>query len=663
KIILTPTTLPELIENVTLDVTVKDVYDLNGNKMQSPKTWIAYVDKNQVKWQDQEFEFNKKAGEALSFTTNIVNSGGAIKQYNIQNLPVWLTANFPSGTISPNSFKTITFTIDPNVNIGNYENEVQLLTDFGYPDGLLIKLKVFSVVPSTWTVNPGNFQNSMSIVGQIRINNVISTNPDDKLAVFVDGVCRGICGLQYYPQIDRYYAFLNVFSNVSQGETLEFKIWNAGEGKIHSDVTPKIQFLTNGQIGTISNPQVFNASDKLTRYIPLATGWNWISFNLNMKDSSDINKLFRGITSGNGDIFRSQTKFADYSVLNGWAGSIANPMVGVKPEISYRLRSSVVDTLAITGVEIDPTTRPIRIDSGWNWLGFVSQRNLSISEAFSSLTATSGDLIKSQNQFALYDVNIGWVGSLTALIPNKGYMYRAGAAGNFAYPKSAMFGKNTIDINTYNSNYFKFDATKFEKNMSAVIDAGVCNNALSNGRLSLGAYSNGELRGVTKVSTLDNGKNIYFLNISSNTDNENISFKLLDELNGKTYELLGDINFNANKLVGSIPSPFALKTSGSFNCNDFNTSLSNGLNVFVYPNPFSSNIVLNIQGINASKVQVQIVDITGKAVDNFEQLTLGNNAINIDWNPSDRGITLKQGAYFIEVLAGDQVVRAKVLKF
>lgn len=663
KIILTPTTLPELIENVTLDVTVKDVYDLNGNKMQSPKTWIAYVDKNQVKWQDQEFEFTKKAGETLTFTTNIVNSGGALKQYNIQNLPAWLSASPASGTISPNSFKTITFTIDPNVNIGSYENEVQLLTDFGYPDGLLVKLKVYSVVPSTWTVNPANFQNSMSIVGQIRINNVISTNPDDKLAVFVDGVCRGICGLQYYPQIDRYYAFLNVYSNASQGETLEFKIWNAGEGKIHSDVTPKIQFLTNGQIGTISSPQIFNASDKLTRYIPLATGWNWISFNLSMKDSSDINKLFRGITSGDGDIFRSQTMFADYSVLNGWAGSIANPMVGVKPEMSYRLRSSVVDTLAISGVEIDPTTRPIRIDSGWNWLGFISQRNLSVAEAFSSLSATSGDLIKSQNQFALYDANIGWVGSLTALTPNKGYMYRAGAGSVFAYPKSAMFGKTAVDLNNYNSNYFKFDATKFEKNMSAVIDAGACNSALSNGRLSLGAYSNGELRGVTKVSTLDNGKNIYFLNISSNSNEEKVTFKLLDEQNGKTYELLGDMNFEPNKLVGSLASPYTLKVSSSFNCNDFTPNLTNGLNVFVYPNPFSSNIVLNIQGIDATKVQIRVFDITGKLVDVFEQSTLGNTAVNIDWNPSDRGVSLKQGAYFIEVLAGDQVVRAKVLKY
>jgi hypothetical protein len=242
-------------------------------------------------------------------------------------------------------------------------------------------------------------------------------------------------------------------------------------------------------------------------------------------------------------------------------------------------------------------------------------------------------------------------------------MYRAGAGSVFAYPKSAMFGKTAVDVNNYNSNYFKFDATKFEKNMSAVIDAGACNSALSNGRLSLGAYSNGELRGVTKVSTLDNGKNLYFLNISSNTNDEKVSFKLLDEQNGKTYELLGDMNFDANKLVGSISSPFNLKVSTTFNCNDFSSNLTNGLNVFVYPNPFSTNIVLNVQGINSPKVQVNVVDITGKAVDNFEQSTLGNTNINIDWNPADRGVSLKQGAYFIEVLAGDQVVRAKVIKY
>lgn len=663
KIILTPTTLPELIENVTLDVTVKDVYDLNGNKMQSPKTWIAYVDKNQVKWQDQEFSFDKKAGQALSFSTNIVNSGGALKTFNIQNLPAWLTASPSSATISPNSFKTITFTIDPNVNIGNYENEVQLLTDFGYPDGLLVKLKVYAEVPSNWAVNSGAFQNSMSIVGQIRINNVISTNADDKLAVFVNNECRGIANLQYYPQIDRYYAFLNVYSNVSQGETLEFKIWNASAGKIHADVIPQIQFVSNGQIGSIASPQIFNATDKLTKLIPIAKGWNWVSFNLAMKDSSDINKLFSGIRMGSGDIFRSLTTFADFTPADGWVGSLANPMSGVKPERSYRLRSTNVDTLVTNGIEIDPTTRPIHLDSGWNWLGFISQRNLSVTEAFSSLNAHNGDMVKSQSQFALYDENIGWVGSLTALIPSKGYMFRSGGSNSFAYPRSAMFGKKGTFENTYSSKYFGVDVTRYENNMSAVVDAGVCNEALNTGRFSLGAYSGSELRGVTTVSKLVNGKNLYFLNISSNNELEKITFRLLDEETGKTYELEGTATFESNKLIGNISTPQVLKNTGSFNCTNYAQSLTNSLNVFVYPNPFNTNVTLNIQGFKSSSLEVKIVDIAGKEVDRFDFNTGGNTTSNIDWNPENRGLSLKQGIYFVEISSASQTVRTKIIKY
>lgn len=662
KIILTPSTLPALIENVTLDITTKEVYDLNGNKMQSPKTWIAYVDKNQVKWQDQEFNFTKKRGLPLTFTSNVVNSGGAIKQFDIQNLPSWLSASPSSGTILPNSYRTITFTVDPNVNIGTYENEVQVLTDFGYPDGLLVKLKVYADMPSNWNVNTSLYSNNMSIVGQIRINNVISTNPDNVLAAFVNGECRGVASLQYFPQIDRYFAFLNVYSNVTQGETLEFKIWNAGEGKIHSDVTPQIQFVTNGQIGSIANPEVFNATDKLTRFIPLAPGWNWISFNLNMRDSNDINKLFSGLHSGNGDLVRNQTLFADYSVLNGWAGSLANPMVGVKPEPSYRLRSTNADTLVINGIEIDPSTRPIRLDSGWNWVGYISQRNLSVTEAFSSLNATSGDLVKSQNQFALYDANIGWVGSLTTMIPNKGYMYKSGSNTIFAYPKSAMYGKTGVADNQYISNYFKFNAAKFEKNMSTIIDAGACNEAIGGGILSLGAYVGNELRGVTKVTTLASGKNLYFLTIASN-NTEEISFKLLDEKSGKTFDLEGNVMFESNKLVGSITQPLTLKVGADFNCNQYTTAIASSASLYAYPNPFGTKVMFSVTGINAPKLKVRVIDVAGKVVDVFDYISSGSGTANIDWTPTDRGVTLNQGIYFVEVSANNQVARTKIIKY
>lgn len=663
KIILTPTTLPALIENVTLDITVRNVFDLNGNRMQSPRTWIAFVDRNQVKWQDSEFDFNKKKGDPLTFTTNIVNSGGELKQFNIQNLPAWLSASPSSGTILPNSIRTIQLSIDPNVNIGQYENDIQLLTDFGFPDGLMIKLKVFAEPPSSWTVNPADFQNTMSIVGQIRVNNVISTNPDDKLAAFVNGQCRGIAGLQYFPQIDRYYAFMNVYSNVASGEQIEFRIWNAGEGKIHADVTPSLQFQTNGLVGSITDPQIFNATDKLSRFIPIRNGWNWISFNLLMKDSNDINKILRPIGSSNGDILRNQTLFADFSDDNGWAGSLANTLIGVKPETSYRLRSTSVDTLEISGVEVDPTLRPISLQTGWNWIGFVSQRNLSVTEALSSLNSSNGDLITSQTQFALYDNRIGWVGSLSTLIPNRGYMYRSATNTTFAYPRSAMFGKKDADANEYSSKYFAPDNTKYENNMNLIVEADVCKDALLDGRLSIGAYSGNELRGASKITAVDNNNILYFLTVTGSS-NEPITFKLLDEQTGKTINLNGTVNFTSNKLEGSLTKPLLLTPEKAITCEDYTSKLVvQQLSLTASPNPYKTDVMFTVKGLQPGEVKVTIYDLAGKLVDEFGYDAEGKTRAEIEWNPANKGLDLNSGFYFVEIINNNQSIRTKLLKY
>jgi hypothetical protein len=661
KIILTPNTLPALIENVTLDITVKDVFDLNGNKMQSPKTWIAYVDKNQVKWQDQEFNFTKKRGEALTFTTTVVNSGGAVKQFTISNLPAWLSASPQSGTITPNSTRTITLTVDPNVNIGSYEQEVQLLTDFGFPDGLLVKLKVYADLPSSWRVDPSKFENAMSVVGQIRINNVISTNPDDKLAAFVDGECRGIATLQYFPQIDRYYAFLTVYSNLPSGEQLEFRIWNAAAGKVHADVQPHLEFQSNELVGSVINPQIFNATDKLSNSIPLAVGWNWISFNLIMTDSNDLNRLLNRIQLTNGDILRDQTLFADYNTEGGWAGSLANPRGGIKPEYSYRLKVNSKDTLTITGVEIDPSTRPILLNAGWNWIGFGSQRNLSVTEAFSSLSSSAGDLVKSQNQFALYDPVIGWVGNLTTLIPGKGYMYKSATNTSFMYPRSAMFGKTKAVPNVYYSDYFSYNPHVYEQNMSVVVDPGICSEAMLSGRLSLGAYVGNELRGVTRVTTMNN-RGLYFITVSANQANEEVQFKLLDELTGNTISMQGQVTFTSNQHLGSLAKPIEIKPIGSFACESFASVVNKDLNLSVFPNPFGKQVALFIQNISSPELTISVYDITGKQVDEFTHLTQNSQNAQVSWEPELRGISIKPGFYFVEVNSGGQLIRAKIIK-
>lgn len=661
KIILTPNTLPALIENVTLDITVKDVLDLNGNKMQSPKTWIAFVDKNQVKWQDHEFNLIKKRNEPLSFSSTIVNSGGSIKSYTISNLPEWLSTTSTSGTINPNSTRTIHFTVDPNVNIGTYEQEIQKITDSGFPEGLLVKLKVYADLPSSWKVEPSSFENAMNIVGQIRINNVISTNPDDKLAAFVDGKCRGIATLQYFPQIDRYYAYLTVYSNVSSGESIEFRIWNAAAGLVHSDVLPSLTFITNGLVGTINNPQIFNATDKLSSSIPLVNGWNWVSFNLMMSDSNDLNKLLHNIVLGNGDLIRDQTKFADYNTTGGWAGSLASPLAGIKPEQSYRLRISNRDTLEISGIEVDPAKRPISLNTGWNWIGFGSQRNLSVTEAFSSLNSTNGDLVKSQSQFALYDPVVGWVGNLTTLMPGKGYMYKSAVNTSFMYPRSAMFGKNQALPNTYQSNFFKYNPHLYEQNMSVVIDAGICKEAALSGRLSLGAYVGNELRGVTRITPTGN-RGLYFITVNANEAGEAIQFKLLDEQTGNAIAMYGEIKFAANEHLGSLIKPFEIKPSANFSCETFATNLEAALALTVFPNPFGNQISLFVQNVNTPILNVVVYDITGKKVDEFSYEALNNSTANIIWEPEQRAVSIKPGFYFVEINSGNQQIRAKIIK-
>jgi hypothetical protein len=198
KIILTPNVSPDWIENVTLDITVQRVYDMHGNIMQSPKTWIAYINKNQVKWQDDQFDFEKTVDSVITFVAPIVNSGGALKVFTIGGLPSWMTANMTSGNIAPNSVQNVTFTIPAGQSVGDYNAGITVTTDFNYDEVLQINLKVKGTTP-TWTVNTAGYQYQMNIFGQLKIDGVISSNSDSKLAAFCNGQVRGVANLQYVP--------------------------------------------------------------------------------------------------------------------------------------------------------------------------------------------------------------------------------------------------------------------------------------------------------------------------------------------------------------------------------------------------------------------------------------------------------------------------------
>lgn len=651
KIIITPTTANEFIENITLDITVKNVKDKNGNTMQSPKTWIAYVDKNQVKWQDDSRTFDKAPGASLSFQATIINSGGATKTFTISNLPNWLKASTTNAVINPNSTYTVSFTVDPNLNIGKYEQDLALTTDFGYADKLLIKLNVNAIAPK-WSVDKGAYTKSMSIIGQVRVNNVISANTDDLLGAFAGNVCRGVGKVQYVEQLDRYLVFMDVYGN-TDNEALEFRIWNSSTGKTHIQVDPSLNFVSNSVIGTVAAPQIFNALDKVTQQVALYPGWNWISFNLLSTDSNNLNQLLGGLKPKTGNEIKNNTQVALFDSINGWTGNLTNLNNGIKPEQSYLLKVAVTDTLEVRGIEANPMNRSINLNTGWNYIGFVSQRNLSTNEALANWEASQNDVIKGQTNFAVYDTMLGWIGSLSALIPNNGYLYKSAKNGSFTYPRSAMFGKKGAENTTLTSAYWNYNPYQFNTNMNIVGKVNACDNLPTKNALLLGAFVNNELRGFAKPQTTNGNELAYFLTISGN-ENEALTFKLLDESTGNVFDLNQNLTYKGNSINGSITSPVLFNNNGP--CVE--SKIANTIDSKVYPVPFTDMLSIEFNLPQANKVNIRLVDISGKEVglvtsDNFNQ---GNNQITY------KAGNIPAGVYILEIESIAKTIRHKVVK-
>jgi hypothetical protein len=661
KIILTTTASPELIENVTLDVTVKNAYDMHGNKMQSPKTWIAYINKNQVKWQDDLFDFEKTVDSVITFTAPIVNTGGALKAFVIDGLPSWMTANVMSGNIAPNSTQNIIFTIPAGESIGEYSADVTVTTDFNYAEVLRVNLKVTGNVP-TWTVNPSNFQYSMNIFGQMQIDNVIATNPENKIAAFNNGVICGVADLQYVPAYDRYEVFLNVYSNTVTGDSIKFNIYDAASGLTFVNVTPSLLFVDNDVLGTITNPITFVANTEISLDIPLNAGWTWVSFPLKTSALRTSNLAMNSITPTTGDVVLSSTAFDQYDLSLGWLGNISQG-AGFFNNQSYKVKTTSVDTLVHVGARINPdsTIATINVVNGWNWIGYVSTKNSAVDEALSNYNAVTGDLIKSQYEFAYYDNLIGWTGSLTHLKPTMGYMLKSSAASSFHYPLSTFIGKmaNTEAVNAPQT-IFPFTPEVYANTMSAIITGNICNEALDQGNVAIGAFDvTNTLRGYTYPikNTITNTYNFY-LTSYSNTDGDVLSLKYFNTTDGSILQTGSVLSFTTDALAGLPSAPFVANVDNSVACQIVNIATSvadqnNAENISVYPNPFSDNLTLNFN--TATSCKIELVDVLGKVVYSSAFKNKKEHTVSLS------GTNVAAGMYYLR-FTGDINNQIKVIK-
>ena len=619
-LVINLTDTPEAIEKTTVNITVKDVVDLNGNLMLSPVTWSAYINQNQLKWSESSVAKEKKAFTAMSFDVDVKNIGGAEKNFTIEGLPSWLKASPMSGTLDPLGKQTITFTVNEGTSVGSYDQVVYVKGENNVAEALPITLKVYDEKPD-WTVDASKYAYSMNLYGKIRINSQFSSDAEDRLAAF-DGAgnCIGVANNQYVEANDMWYVLMTIYNNTNNTNDITFRVWDASSGLVYDAVpNESITFINNTVKGTADSPIIFDTQSGQAQRISLITGWNWVSFNVASSLLSTPATLLKSLTlKGNEQIKdESNSTFAAYNAATStWIGN----NVQFDNKHMFLIQSSSNQTLNVAGTALQGTSNlTLDIAKGWNYISYLPSSSLSVKEAMAGYSVKAGDLIKSQDAFSMYGEKTGWLGNLNYMQPGKGYMLYSSDGGKLVYPDLTAAGTKAITRADGVSDKNVWKELRNETNMSMV--ATVADNLPLQPGDKLLAYANNELCGAAQLSDNPvNGTPLYFITVGGDT-NASVSFALEREgqVIGRTSPLF---DYRSNAVRGSIEQPIIL---------DF----VNNIGISVYPNPFEGELNFDMNVNQGDKINITLYSLTGRLLYNYEATAATSGYWHYRWQCTD----------------------------
>ena len=650
--------MPQLEKNI-IEITVEGVEDKFGNRMASPVTWTAYVHRNQVRWEDERRSFTKELYKQMEFVSSIKNTGGQQVGFSIANLPPWLTVNPSSGVINPESSIEITFTVNPALNIGDYNEDIILHTENGFDEKLPLTVRVFKTPPD-WKVDPAKFEYSMNIVGRVKIEGVLSTDIFDKVAVFVNDSIRGVANVRYMKEFDSYLVFLTVYGNINKDQVV-FRIWDASVGQILDEIIPDtIKFENEKILGSTREPVIFEAIGLYRQYISVAEGWNWLSFNKLARNQDNLNSFFSSLEPSQNDQIKTHGGgFNNFDLTHGWViGSIDS----IDNKRMYQMKISKNDTIVYSGMEIIPEDNPISLSVGWNHIGYLPDLAMDVNDALRLYPALEGEVIKSQFTFAMFDDRVGWLGNLDIMQPNLGYKFLVQNTGSFTYPNSTVFKGAKIPVYSSPPSGWGNNLYQYEGNMSVIARLDVSKNpeVTVNDQMVLGAFINDECHGFTSpINNSGIGYDPFFLNVSNSENGQWTKFRLFDGMTGNLYSIEETKPFGLNVVYGTIHNPLNLTlksvktSSGMFGSESF---------MRCYPNPFNDQINIEFSS-SSGKVSIDVVNATGSLIRRIYDDYPTNGSNIIIWNGRNQtGDIVTSGMYYIRFVSGKTVETVKISK-
>jgi hypothetical protein len=325
----------------------------------------------------------------------------------------------------------------------------------------------------------------------------------------------------------------------------------------------------------------------------------------------------------------------------------------------YKVFMAHAQTLTIKGTAVDIATYTFPINVNWNWFPFPLPGNRLTSESLAYLDASDGDVIKSQNLFAIFDPKQGWSGTLKYLEPGKGYMLKSAKAQTFKFPTYLVknlginlpilgawpkVSDNTIknfSVNTVQSNAVgepigviqasvKDEFKQYGQNMNAVV-------LMPDGYNELTVYDeSGALKG---IASRNNNNELSFITIYGDKS-QLLSFYIGDGFNRK--KTTNSFAFIGNEVLGTVSKPVILGLPSE--------------NMRNYPNPFTTDFTIELNAEKNQNASIRMYTISGQLVfDKLQPVEIGINKIKIIPNVPD-------GTYLLQIQMNGQTMLNKVFK-
>ena len=224
---------------------------------------------------------------------------------------------------------------------------------------------------------------------------------------------------------------------VCDGRELRFE-WVSGgwDSECSYIVTSSSGYVVFSGSGAMSGPVTYMVKcDAVDQTVALSSGYNWFSANVEIT-LEDLQAALVAALPGTTITINSQGDGS--TTYNGvrWRGTLTS----LDLSQMYMINVTANSEISLEGTLLNPAEHPATIHPDFNWMAFPLRQSMTLTEAFTGFVV-NGDMVTSQDEGSSTYTN-RWRGSLNALEPGKGYMYKSSVSED----RVLSFGHAYVDL-------------------------------------------------------------------------------------------------------------------------------------------------------------------------------------------------------------------------